>query len=106
MRSFVHVSAAVPLYPGVRRAGVLLGPVGRPPCGGIEVHVVGGGGGFEAEWLRRVVGRGVAHGAGRLLHVAVLVAVRRVRQVHALVRLVVTPARLLSAVVLWLWETE
>lgn len=29
------------LYPGVRRAGVLLWPEGRPPRAGVKVHIIG-----------------------------------------------------------------
>lgn len=48
-----NTGGSAALYPGVRRAGILLGPVRRPPCASIEVHVVGGG--FQSMSLRAVV---------------------------------------------------
>lgn len=80
------------LYPGVRRAGVLLCPVRRPPCASVKVHVVGGG--FQSMRLGAVVDRGRV--GDDLLQVRVIVAVGML-QVHS-VRVVVPPARILCVI--------
>lgn len=84
------------LHPGVGGPGELVGPVGRPPRGGVEVHVVGVG--FELERLGGVaVGRG--RQVDRFVLVALLAVALRRRQVHS-VAVVVLPV---GFVVEWLW---
>lgn len=80
------------LYPGVRGARVLLGPVRRPPCAGVKVHVVGVG--FESVALRAVVDSGRV--GDDLVGVEVVVAVR-VLHVHS-VGVVVSSARLVRVI--------
>lgn len=87
-----NTGASPELYPGVRRAGVLLCPVRRPPCASVKVHVVGGG--FQSMRLGAVVDRGRVR--DNLLQVRVVVAVGML-QVHS-VRIVVPPARLLCII--------
>lgn len=84
-------AASAGLNPGVGGAGVLLGPVGRPPYAGVEVHVAGG---LQALGLRAVVGRGRV--GDHLLQVRVLVPVGGSR-VHSVG--VVVPSALLLRVV-------
>lgn len=69
------------LHPGVGGAGELVCPVRRPPCGGVEVHVVGVG--FESE---RLAGVAVGGGGGQV-DWFVLVALwgRQVRSVAVVV---------------------
>lgn len=87
-----NTGTSADLYPGVRRAGVLLCPVGRPPCASVKVHIVGGG--FQSMRLGAVVDRG---GVGDdLLQVRVVVAVGML-QVHS-VRIIVPPSRLLCVI--------
>lgn len=87
---------ALLLHPGVGRAGELVRPVGRPPRGGVEVHVVGVG--FESERLAGVaVGRGRGQVDRLVLVVLVSVALWG-RQVHS-VAVVVLPV---GFVVKWL----
>lgn len=84
------------LHPGVGRAGELVRPVGRPPRGGVEVHVVGVG--FESERLAGVaVGRGRGQ-VGRLVLVVLVSVALWGRQVHS-VAVVVLPV---GFVVKWL----
>lgn len=74
------------LYPGVRRAGILLGPVGRPPRAGVKVHIVGGG--FQSVRLGAVVDCGRV--GDDLFQVRVVIAVGML-QVHS-VCIIVPPA--------------
>lgn len=87
---------ALLLHPGVGRASELVCPVGRPPRGGVEVHVVGVG--FESERLAGVaVGRGRGQVDRLVLVVLVSVALWG-RQVHS-VAVVVLPV---GFIVKWL----
>lgn len=86
-----EIQAPPDLYPGVRRAGVLLRPVRRPPQAGVKVHIVSG---FHSVRLRAVVGLGRV--ADEVLQVLVVVAVGLL-QVHS-VRVVVPPTWLLRVI--------
>lgn len=86
-RSDGETVAPPDLYPGVWRAGVLLCPERRRPCGSVIVHVVTGG--FQSMRLRAEGGRV----SDDLLQIRVVVAVW-VLQVHS-VCIVVSPARLI-----------
>ena len=68
------------LNPGVGGAGVLVRPLWRPPCGGVEIHVVGIG--FECQGLGGVPFRRVR---GRILLVRILLVALWRRQVHSVV---------------------
>lgn len=86
------------LHPGVGGAGELVRPVRRPPCGGVEVHIVGVG--FE---LERLAGVAVGGGRGqvdRFVLIVLLSVALWGRQVHS-VAVVVLPVGL---VVKWLCE--
>lgn len=88
------------LHPGVGGAGELVCPVGRPPCGGVEVHIVGFG--FESERLAGISIRGSRSEAGRLVLVVLLAVASWGRQIHS-VAVVVLPVRF---VVKWLCVLE
>lgn len=94
MKEVLDRNAGAPpdLYPGVRRAGVLLCPIGRPPCASVKVHIVGGG--FQSVRLGAVVDCGRV--GDDLLQVRVVVAVGML-QVHS-VCIVVPPTRLLCII--------
>ena len=85
------------LHPGVRGARELVGLVGRPPRGGVEVHVVGVG--FEPEGLAGVAVGGGRGQMDRLVLVLLLPEALWGRQVHS-VAVVVLPVGL---IVEWLW---
>lgn len=93
MRRGSRSEASPDLYPGVRRARVLLGPVRRPPCASVKVHIVGGG--FQSMRLRAIVGRGRV--GDDVLQVRVVVVAVGVLQVHS-VSIVVPPAWLLCII--------
>lgn len=80
------------LYPGVRRAGILLCPVGGPPCACVKVHIVCG---FVCVCLRAVVDR--RRVSDDLVHVKVIVAVRMLR-VHSVSVVVVSAARFVCVI--------
>lgn len=84
------------LHPGVGGAGELVRPVWRPPCGGVEVHVVGVG--FESERLTSVAIRGGWGQVDRFVLVLLLSVALWGRQVHS-VAVVVLPV---GFVVKWL----
>lgn len=83
-----------PLHPGVRRAGELARPVWRPPCGGVEVDIVGVG--FEWE--------GLSVGRGRTEAKWLVIQWRRRQVVHS-VAVVIFPLRLVVERLCMLAET-
>lgn len=87
---------ALLLHPGVGRAGELVRPVGRPPRGGVEVHIVGVG--FESERLAGVAVRRVRSQVDRLVLIVLVSIALWGRQVHS-VAVVVLPV---GFVVKWL----
>lgn len=83
-------------HPGIGGAAELVPPAGRPPRGGVEIHVVGFS--FEAQ---RLAGAGVGGGGGeaaRLVLVLLLAVALWGRQVHSVAVVVL----LVSVVVKWL----
>lgn len=90
------VRRRVASHPGIGGAAELVPFAGRPPGGGVEIHVVGFS--FEAERLAGVAVRGGGREAARLVLVVLLAAALWGRQVHS-VAVVVLPV---SLVVKWL----
>lgn len=95
-RSSTYTVSILCLHPGVGGAGELVRPVWRPPCGGVEVHVVGVG--FESERLAGVAVGGGRGQVDRFVLVLLLAVALWGRQVHS-VAVVVLPV---GFVVKWL----